>query len=147
VVIHQKQSGPPSSPNDPTDFFQHNHGVTLVDLASGYLRPVTLDGEPIDWLMTPDSEGTHSLYAILTPPENSDPQAAQSNQSQGLLSLNMQSFRRDFIRTARRPAQLGRVGDKIFVSQEAEPGRITFVDVDTGETRTVSGYQLNAGIQ
>jgi hypothetical protein len=147
VVIHRKQQGAPSSPDDPADFFRHNHGVTLVDLATGYLRPVTLDGEPIDWLMTPDSEGTHSLYAILTPPDNVDADDPAAEQARGLLKLNMQSFRRDFVRTARTPAQLGRVADKVFVSQEAGRGRITFVDVDTGDTRTVSGYQLNAGIQ
>jgi hypothetical protein len=38
------------------------------------------------------------------------------------------------------------VAGKIFISQEATDGRITFIDVDSGEQQTVSGYELNAGI-
>jgi len=140
AVIHEKQEGSPPTGASPAEFFRHNHGVTLVDLDSGYLRPVTLQGEPMDWLVTDNSDEVHSLYTILT----ADQSAAEHR---GLLKLNLDSFRRDFYRTARQPSQLGRVADKVFVSQESEQGRITFVDVDSGETRTVSGYELNAGIR
>jgi hypothetical protein len=36
--------------------------------------------------------------------------------------------------------------ERIFVSQEAENGRITFIDLQSGEQRHISAFLLNAYI-
>lgn len=137
VIVHEKQQGPPASDAGPLEFFQHNHGITLVDLESGYRRPVTLQADPADIVMTSDAGGTPFVFAML-----------QSNQpdKRGLMRINLDSYRTDFFRLPRQPTQMGVVAGRVFVSQEATEGRITFFDLDSEERQTVSGYELNAGI-
>ncbi len=137
VVVHKRQEALAGSPTDPNYVFRSNHGVTLFDMASGFTRPVALQGEPIDFVMTPNSDDQTQLYVLI---ENT------GTQIQGLMHLNMATFRSDFVRLPRKPEQLGVVAGKVFVAQEDSAGRITFFDVDTQSQRTISGYELNAGI-
>ncbi|MFP4598287.1 MAG: hypothetical protein ACLFVJ_08545 [Persicimonas sp.] len=137
VVVHRKQDGEMPSDADPLEFFQFNHGVTLFDIDTGYRRPVVLQGEPADLVMTENAED-HSLVYVMQ--QSSDPRF------RGVTRINLDSYRTDFFKLARQPEQLGVVAGKVFVSQQSEVGRITFFDVDTGAQRTVSGYELNAGI-
>lgn len=122
-----------------TDVFRSYNGLTLIDLATGYLRPVVLQGEASDFVMTTTSAGV-VLYVLLKT-------SAQGGAlSRGVMRINLDTFRSDFVALPKEPNQIGRVGDKIFVSQEAHDGRLTFFDVNTNEQRTVSGYELNAVI-
>ena len=137
VVVHEKQEGPPPSSAGPLKFFQHNHGLTIFDFETGYRRPVTLQGDPASIVMTQGAENTPLVYAMLRSPDDA---------KRGVMRIDLTSYRSDFLDLPRPPKQLGRVAGKIFVSQEATDGRITFIDVDSGEQQTVSGYELNAGI-
>jgi hypothetical protein len=138
VVVHRKQDGDPPSNADPQVFFQHNHGVTLFDIETGYRRPIVLQGEPTDLVMTQREDDTALVYVML---ESTDPNF------RGVTRIDLQTYRTDFFRLARQPQQMGIVAGKVFVSQAADVGRITFFDVETGAQRTVSGYELNAGIE
>ncbi len=138
VIVHRKQDGPPPSNADPLTFFQHNHGLTIFDIATGYRRPVVLQGEPADLVMTHNSEGTPLVYVMQ---QSSDPDF------RGVTRIDLNSYRTDFFKLARQPEQIGVVAGEVFVSQNADEGRITFFDIDSGAQRTVSGYELNAGIQ
>ena len=141
VVVHKKQDGPPASDADPLEFFRHNHGLTIVDLATGYRRPVTLQGDPARIVMTSAERGEADrtlLFAMLRSP---DPE------KRGLMRIDLSSYRTDFLDLPRPPDQLGLVAGKVFVSQESDEGRITFFDLASGERQTVSGYELNAGIR
>lgn len=137
VVVHKKQSGSAGVNADSLKVFQHSNGMTIVDLVSGYMRAVVLQGEPTDVVLTETSGGSQVVYALL---ESGD--AAH----QGLMRIDLKSFRSDFVRLPRKPVQMGQVAGKIFVHQEAPTGRITFFDIETQAQRTVSGYELNAGI-
>ncbi len=137
VVVHRAQDDVLPS-HDPEEEFRRGEGVTLWDLESGYRRPIGLRGHPEEIAMIDDSAGTPLLYLMLV---DSEPT------KQGLERINLNSFGTDFAWLPRRPTQLGAVGEQIFVSQMESTGRITFFDVDTQEQRTVSGYELNAGIQ
>lgn len=137
VVVHKKQSGSAGVNADSLKVFQHSNGMTIVDLVSGYMRAVVLQGEPTDVVLTETSGGSQVVYALL---ESGD--AAH----QGLMRIDLKSFRSDFVRLPRKPVQMGQVAGKIFVHQEAPAGRITFFDIETQAQRTVSGYELNAGI-
>ncbi len=137
VVVHRKQDGQMPSDADPLAFFQFNHGVTLFDIDTGYRRPVVLQGEPTDLVMTENTDDQSLVFVMQQSP---DPRF------RGVTRINLDSYRTDFFKLARQPEQLGVVAGKVFVSQQSEVGRITFFDVDTGAQRTVSGYELNAGI-
>ncbi len=134
VVVHKKQS----EKNLGIDGeFQASEGLTLVDLITGYRRPVFLQAEPLDVIMTQGADTT-LVYVML----------ASSNEARrGVMRLDLKSFRSDFVALPSQPNRLGRVGDKVFVSQESEDGRITFFDIETNAQRTISGYELNAGIK
>ncbi|TDP75785.1 hypothetical protein [Bradymonas sediminis] len=138
VVVHKKRDGQPPADADPLTFFQYNHGLTLLDMATGYRRPVLLEGEPADLVLTQDAEDTSFVYVM---------QQSDTAAHRGVTRINLSNYRTDFFKLARHPQQMGLVAGKIFVSQTASEGRITFFDVDTGAQRTVSGYELNAGIK
>ena len=131
VVVHQRQS---TVEEGPDALFQRSDGLTLIDLASGFRRPIVLQGKPIDLVMTESAGGT-ILYALLT---------SSIDGQRGVMRINMDTFRSDFVPLPKQPTQIGRVGEQVFVSQESEDGRITFFNVETNEQRTVSGYELNA---
>lgn len=140
LIIHRPQLPlpqelPPYS--DPQRAFVLSEGVTLFHLPTGYQRPIALTSEPLDIVMTQDADGRSVVYLML---RGADPAL------QGVMRLNMSTARADFFKTSRSPAQLGLVADKIFVVQDADQGRITFMDVNSGQQRTVSGYELNARI-
>ena len=137
VVVHEKREGPPASNADALEFFQHNHGLTIFDIASGYRRPVTLQANPAEVVMTSTQKDKPILYAMLR---------SVDAEKRGVMRVDLKSYRSDFFNLPREPNQLGVVAGRIFVSQESEEGRITFFDIETGERKTVSGYELNAGI-
>lgn len=138
VVVHRKREGQPPQDADPLTFFQYNYGLTLLDMATGYRRPLVLEGEPADLVLTQDADGTPFVYVM---------QQSDSPAFRGVSRINLRNYRSDFVKLARAPQQMGLVAGKIFVSQASPEGRITFFDVDSGAQRTVSGYELNAGIQ
>ena len=134
VVIHQRID-PKDEPQ--VSFFQQQHGLTLFDIETGYRRPIVLQGEPTDLILAPTGTGGYAVFVLL----ESDTEARQ-----GVMKIDLATYRTDFVPVAREPRQIGLVAGKIFVAQEADDGRITFFDVDTLAQRTVSGYELNAGI-
>ncbi|MGM0558953.1 MAG: hypothetical protein ACQEVA_21390 [Myxococcota bacterium] len=137
VVVHDKRDGEVPTDADPLTFFQYNHGLTLFDFETNYLRPVTLQAEPLDLVITTNSGGTSLVYVML---ESEDPR------KEGVVRIDLSTYRTDFINLARKPQQIGRVAGKIFVNQQSDEGRITFIDIESGAKRTISGYELNAGI-
>ncbi|MBA2664368.1 MAG: hypothetical protein H0U74_18915 [Bradymonadaceae bacterium] len=137
VIVHHKQAGTIGAGTDPLEVFQRSYGMTIFDIATGYSRPLVLQGEPTDIVMTRTPDGRPIVYSMLV---SSDPS------SQGIMRVDLTSFRSDFVRLARKPIQLGTVAGKVFVNQDSPTGRITFFDIETQSQRTVSGYELNAGI-
>jgi hypothetical protein len=134
VVVHTPQ--PTDDPEREFSFFQQNEGLTIFDVATGYRRPITLQATPIDTIMTTTEERGY-VFVLLE---------SESGERQGVLRVDLASYRSDFVPVAREPRQIGLVAGKVFVSQESDVGRITFVDVQDLTQRTVSGYELNAGI-
>lgn len=134
VVVHTPQMA--ESAEQEFSFFQQNEGLTIFDLATGYRRPITLQATPLDTIMTTTDDSGY-VFVLLESPDG---------ERQGVLRVDLSSYRSDFVPVARAPRQIGLVAGKVFVSQESDEGRITFVDVDSLTQRTVSGYELNAGI-
>ena len=140
VAVHRRQEGPAPT-NTPEDQFRHSEGLTLWDLDTGFLRPVTLHGEPEQISMVTDDDGRAFLYVMLTPTDEPGADA------QGLMRVNLATHATSFYSLPRLPTRLGAVAGKVFVSQKQDSGRITFFDIVTSNQHTVSGYELNAGIE
>ncbi len=136
VLVHRPQAGLNPQAPDPQTAFRASHGLTLMTLSDGYQRPIQLDAEPADLILTGDGAG--KVYVMLRAPETA---------RQGVLRIDLSSFRVDLIPLARRPLQLGEVAGQVFISQDAPQGRITFINRDTGEQRTISGYELQGRIE
>lgn len=137
VVVHEAQDD--EAVGDPIlQAFRASEGLTIVDLVSGYRRPITLESPPASTLITTNSNGGNVLYVMLQSPNDDSPE--------GLLRVDLQTFRTDFVQLPRKPIEMGVVAGRVFVSQESDVGRLTFFDVDTQAQRTISGYELNAGI-
>lgn len=140
VAVHNRQEGTASGA-DPEETFRYSEGLTLWDLETGFLRPITLHGEPEQIAMVTGEDDRPYLFVMLVPSGFSDAD------SQGLMRIDLTTHATEFYSLPRLPTQLGAVAGQMFVSQQQESGRITFFDIDTGDQHTVSGYELNAGIQ
>ncbi len=138
VVVHRRQEAPQGAGGDWDEQFRNSEGITIWDLNTGYRRPVLLQAEPEEIIMTTDDTGHPYLYVMLT---SSNPNF------QGVKRVDLLTHRTDFVRLPRPPTGLGQVGDRVFVNQDQSTGRITFFEIRTNEQRTVSGFELNAGIQ
>ena len=134
VLVHVPQATKGDA-NGPDALFRTSEGLTLVDLSTGFRRPITLPGTPKDLALV-ETDTASILYAML---------AATAGEP-GVMRIDLRTFRSDFVKLPKEPSRLGRVTDQIFVSQTSTEGRITFFDINTNEQRTVSGYELNATI-
>lgn len=138
VVVHRAQPGSAGGSASWEERFRHAHGLSLWDLASGYVRPVVLEAEPQSVLMVASQTGPTWLYGML---------ADEGGTGFGVVRISMETFGVEVLPIPRRPAQIGVVADQIFVTQEDGQGRVTFFDIETGTQRTISGFELNAEVQ
>ncbi|RDV38235.1 hypothetical protein DV096_10505 [Bradymonadaceae bacterium TMQ3] len=138
VVVHRAQPGSAAGGASWEDRFRYAHGLSLWDLATGYVRPVVLQAEPQSVLMVESMAGPTWLYGML---------ANEGGANFGVVRISLETFAVEVLPVPRRPAQIGVVADQVFVTQEDGQGRVTFFDIETGTQRTVSGFELNAEVQ
>ncbi|AWV90245.1 YncE family protein [Bradymonas sediminis] len=155
LVFHSKLDGPVppnASPADP-EYIEHSWGVSVVDVASSATRLVLSKKEPGQAVLsTPeldangDAAEDAKIFMIFKAPLS-----AQDSDSEyrDVLTVNLRSFRTDSFRVPSVPEGLGliREAGRVYISQRHPQGRMTFVDVVSESRQTVTGYQLNAGIE
>ncbi len=65
--------------------------------------------------------------------------------------VNLESFRVDQVALASPPEHVGLLPgslvQRVYVSQEHPVGRMTFLEVETGDAKTLTGYELNSRIE
>jgi hypothetical protein len=152
LVFHSKVAGqipPDATPADP-EYIARSWGVSAVDVDSAASQLVLTKHEPGQAsLWTPsdaDSDsGDAKVFLTFEAPETAD---ATEPSHRDVLTINLRSFRTDSFRVPSLPEGLGpiRSAKRIYISQRHPQGRMTFVDVGTGARQTITGYQLNAGI-
>lgn len=136
LVLHNKIPGDPQ----PTDDFQtqldKRYGFSLVDLESLFVKLQITDADPGAFAFSPDGL---LVYLIVADPATGLRDVAR---------LNLASFIVDTLAVGSHPVEIGAVvgTDKIYVSQEHSLGRISFIDVGSGQLHTVTGFQLNSQI-
>jgi hypothetical protein len=139
VILHKPQPALDAPGSAPQQVFRRGEGMTLLDVDSGYGRPVPLTARPEEVVMINRAGSPSLVYAMVVDP-------AGGVGKSGVVRMDLSTYRSDFIALPRAPRKIGYVAGKVFVSQDAEQGRITFLDVDSSAQRTVSGYELNARI-
>ena len=136
IVLHDADPGASESGQSLPDLIDAAHALTLVDVGSRYGKLELLPSEPIDWVFTPDGRHGFLLHA------------APASAVQEVTWVELDTFARRTIRLDAVPETIGVVPETglIFISQDVDGGRITFIDPDTAELRHVSAFQLNAYI-
>ncbi len=148
LVFHTKQAGAlpvGSVPTDP-EFIARSWGVSMLDVASAATRLVLTAQKPgATSLWAPEDEDGRVFMVFEQPEFVHEVQASHRD----VAVINLRSFRMDSFRLSSLPEGLGVIepARKVYISQTHPQGRMTFVDVDTLERQTVTGYQLNAGIE
>jgi hypothetical protein len=152
LVIHSKIAGsipPGATPADP-EYIARSWGVSTVDVESTASRLVLTKHEPDQaTLFTPDpftpDQGDAKVYLIFKTP---DTDAGVEPSHRDVLTINLRSFSTDSFRVPSLPDGLGPIqsAGRIYISQRHPQGRMTFVDVNSAARQTITGYQLNAGI-
>ncbi|HEY5956360.1 MAG TPA: hypothetical protein VIV60_07410, partial [Polyangiaceae bacterium] len=134
-LAHYKADGSPLDPGlSPETVMERSYGYTLVDLKKAFRKLQGTDSEPNLSVTTPGAP-----YAFLT----------FQHDSTLVQRLDMESLQVSDIQLGSVPIALGAVtaARRIFVGQKYSGGRLTFIDWQTLEMQTVTGYELNSKIR
>lgn len=135
LILHEKESyRAEASSIDKT--IAGTQGFTLFNLATGYRKLVQTDYKWSDFLFVA-SKGKDLKAYVLTPDPN--------DILHSVWSVNLDTFIVDKLPLNSRPIAMVYVpvSGKVAVAQDHPNGRITFIDVKTGEAYSVTGYELN----
>ena len=137
LVFHGNDDAPRSM-SQSDQFIAQSWGYTLLDLSTGFTKLQTTDTEPGEFVFSRDSQW---VFIAL---EDEGTGARQVERA------NLVSFRIDTYDLASPPVHVGLLPsetvERIYVSQEHPVGRMTFFEIETGDARTVTGYELNSRI-
>lgn len=139
-VVHNKGAGDRNESGlTPEQVLERSNGYTLVDLNKAFRKLVITDTEPMLSVTTPNAP-----FAFL-----SFQSASGSTFDRTIQRIDMDSLQVSPIQLGSVPISLGVVSaaGRVFVSQQYEDGRLTFIDWNTLETTTVTGYELNSKIR
>ncbi len=147
IVFHDKEPGSTAglSPNDP-EFVARSHGFTILDVRTGTTRLILTELEPGEAALWSPAAGDAKVFLTFASPE---PGEAVTAAHRDVVQINLRSFRKDTFRLSSLPDGMGLIpaAEKVYVNQIHPQGRMTFVDLVEQRLQTVTGYQLNAGIQ
>jgi hypothetical protein len=136
LIIHKKVAGDPKEPGvDPDLMIDRSFGYSVLRVPSGDVKLQVTDTPPGVFTMAPDGS---SLFVLF-----------RSNGVREVQKIEAKSFLVEPIFLGSPPVSLGSVptAKRVFVNQEHPDGRITFIDWETSQTRTVTGFELNSRIQ
>jgi DNA-binding beta-propeller fold protein YncE len=113
--------------------FYQEHAITLVDLDDFFANPLRLPAEPTVYDTTAD--GDLGFFIMEGQPYLE------------VLDFNTLLYEEVALKSV--PVHIGVLPDTrtVFASQEHELGRLSFLDPDSGELQTITGFELNSGIE
>lgn len=137
IVVHRKSDGNPDDPGIPLDLqIARSAGYSIVDLASKFARLQLTPTDLGPLAFTPD--GVRAFLLL-----RDDRRSLRAVHRIDLTSLFV-----DELTLGSPPLALGALAasHRMFVSQAHPEGRLTFIDWITGETSSVTGFELNGRI-
>ncbi|MBI2895042.1 MAG: hypothetical protein HYY06_15915 [Deltaproteobacteria bacterium] len=136
IVIHDKLPGDPRTAADLDERIDREYGYSLVDLDSLFVRLQTTPTNPEPFFLWED--GSHAFLAL-----RDDFAGVRAVEA-----VDLGAFQVNTVHLPSPPFALGGVADtnQAFVAQEHKSGRITFIDIDSLATQTVTGFELGAEV-
>jgi len=136
IILHNRIPGEPAATDDFETQLDHRYGFSMLSLDSLFAKLQITEADPGAFTFLPDSS---AAYIIVADPTVDLRQVA---------TADLETFIVTTTSMGSHPLELGNVPGtgRVYVSQEHAIGRISFIDVETGEVRTVTGFQLNSGI-
>jgi YVTN family beta-propeller protein len=138
LIVHRKLPGNPDEAGiDPDTVIDRSYGYSVVDFDSGFSKLQTARSPVGPATVVPTGSDLFVLF--------NDP-------SVGLFEVHqvgLESFLVERITLGSPPNSIGSVPDsqRVFVGQEHPDGRISFIDWETGELESVTGFELNSRIR
>jgi len=129
VLVHDIDNGD----TDSESVFYNEYALTLVDLSDYFANPIRLPAEPTEFAQTSDGD----LGFVIMEAEAS------------LLQLNYRTLIHDQVELKSTAVHMGVMPESrlVYASQEHDLGRISFYDPDARELQTITGFELNSGIE
>jgi DNA-binding beta-propeller fold protein YncE len=129
LLTHDRDNGDV----DEDSVFYNEHVITMVDLDDFFANPIRVPDAPSETAVTDD--GAMGFLIMDGRPD--------------LVQLDFSSLLHDDIELKSGAEHLGVMpGTRlVYISQTHELGRISFFDPNAGELSTVTGFELNAGIE
>ena len=136
LIFHNKQPGTPIPGEDPDAFIAKSWAYSLFDIETGFSKLVTIDTEAGAFSFSPDNRKAFLL-------QNDDELLIKN-----VDVIDLSSFSTETLELGSPPEHVGIIegANKVYVAQEHEVGRMSFIDLITGELKTVTGYELNSRI-
>lgn len=130
------------------------HGVALLQPAAGSTKAGAFSLVPTDEQRAPKIVGTDAIpvSVVLTPGVPSDRALVtvrdDSKKTWGTYLVRFPTLQVDYLKLAGQPLATGMVPEarKGFVAQQHPEGRITFIDLEDGTARTLTGFELGAKV-
>ncbi|HSR97698.1 MAG TPA: hypothetical protein VLM79_11640 [Kofleriaceae bacterium] len=138
IVIAAKAPGDPATATTIEDFIARSFGYSLLDLSSGFAKLQLTPVDPGPFVYAPDGA---TAYVAL---DGGDSVTATR-------ALQVVAARTGVVRAlplGSPPSAVGIVpsAKQAFVAQRHPQGRMSFIALDTGAIRTVTGFDLNSQI-
>jgi DNA-binding beta-propeller fold protein YncE len=138
IVIAAKAPGDPATATTIEDFIAKSFGYSLLDLSSGFAKLQLTPVDPGPFVYAPDGA---TAYVAL---DGGDRVTATR-------ALQVVAARTGVVRSlslGSPPSAVGIVpsAKQAFVAQRHPQGRLSFIALDTGAIRTVTGFDLNSQI-
>lgn len=136
VIMHNKVPGTISAQDDVETFLDKSHGYSLLSLSSGFVKLQLTSTQTGPISFAPDGQ---SAYLLL------------NDTAQGIKQvecIDLLGFLVDNLTMGSPPVSLGVMAStkKVYVAQDHALGRVTFIDMDSHQTKTVTGFELNSHV-
>ncbi len=136
LVVHDKAEGAPVQGEELEDFIDKSHAYSVVDVTTGFAKLELLEDQPGEVAMTPDGLKAYVLIPA-------------ANGAHGVDEVDLRAMLATPIALGSPPRHAVYIpqAERVAVSQEHPVGRITFISTQTGDTETVTGFELNGLIE
>ena len=140
LVLHQKSAEGSPDPTEPLeDFIDKSEGYSVVDIETLFAKLELLDSPPGGFAVTPDGGRAYVLV----------PDVSTTRLGHFVDDIDLRTMLVTAVPLGSPPRHAVYVpaADRMAVSQDHPVGRITFIDTQTGDTETVTGFELNGLIE
>jgi hypothetical protein len=138
IVVHARAPGDPADATTVDEVIDRSPGYSSVDLASGFSKLQITPVDPSGFTFAP---GAPRAYLML---DGGDADGATA----AVQTIELDTGVVRTIQLNSPPSAIGVLpgAAKVFVNQRHPLGRVSFIDVTTGDVRTVTGFDLNSRV-